>query len=66
MIDNIYATTNKHLENFLYMHKIRFAVCRKTEDCQTEWLYKITPDFQRVFEEYRELYCKHPYQKNRL
>lgn len=53
---NVFATTNRHLENFLHMHKIRFIDQRKTDDGLNQWIYIVTPAFNAVMAEYKEIY----------
>lgn len=54
----IFATTNRHLENFLFMHRIRFSSQEKTEDGVTKWSYFADDAFNRVLTEYKQLYPK--------
>lgn len=51
----LFETTNRNLENFLYMHKITFSDQKKMEDGTTCWIYRRTEKFERVFREYMEL-----------
>ena len=53
---NIFSTTNRHLENFLFMHRIRFISHGKTEDGMTKWTYLVDEKFEEVLREYKELY----------
>ena len=53
-----FETTNRKLENFLYVHRISFIKQRKTEDGLNCWEYVVTDEFKRVIEEYKELYCE--------
>lgn len=55
---NIFTTTNRHLENFLFMHRIRFISHGKTEDGMTQWSYLADEKFQEVLSEYKQLYPK--------
>lgn len=54
-IGTMFSTTNRNLENFLHMHKVRFVSQQKTEDQLTQWTYVVTPRFLEVFNEYRSL-----------
>lgn len=51
-----FTTTNKHLENFLHLHKVHFIRQTKAEDGMPTWIYSITPRFKEVFDEYKLLY----------
>ena len=54
--NRIFKTTNRKLEQFLHMHRISFITQRKSADGMNEWFYTITPEFVKVYQEYRELY----------
>ena len=48
-----FETTNRKLENFLYMHDIEHTRCyRRPEDDMTVWVYYRTPELSAVVEEY--------------
>lgn len=51
-----YVTTNRKLENFLYLHKVDFISQHKTDDGLTAWVYERTPEFERALDEYKLLY----------
>lgn len=51
----IFETTSRKLEQFLFMHDIRYISWRKDDDGMTVWCYTITPETMRVVEEYREI-----------
>ena len=53
-----FSTTNRHLENFLFMHRIRFIFHDKTEDGMTRWTYLVDEKFDKTLTEYKELYPK--------
>lgn len=55
IIGSVFSTTNRNLENFMHMHKVRFISQQKTPDALTEWSYIVTPRFVEVFDEYRAL-----------
>ena len=52
---NIYETTSRNLEQFLYMHDIRHVSWRKDNDGMTVWKYELTPETERVINEYRNI-----------
>lgn len=52
----MFTTTNRKLEQFLYMHKIMFARFSKSEDGMTVWEYERTPELEAVVAEYKKLY----------
>lgn len=47
-----FSTTNRKLEQFLYLHRIDFRGQRKTNDLLTEWVYDNTPRLQEVVAEF--------------
>lgn len=51
-----FSTTNRNLENFLFMHRIRFIFHDKTEDGMTRWTYLVDDKFKKTLNEYKELY----------
>lgn len=53
---NIFSTTNRHLEQFLYMHRIHFHIWNKSEDGCTTWHYHVTDELTEILNEYRDLY----------
>lgn len=61
--NSIFKTTNRKLEQFLHMHRISFVTQRKSEDGMNEWSYIITPEFVKVYQEYRELYANNQISK---
>lgn len=57
MNNPVFVTMNPKLEQFLYMHKIRFISQRKREeDLLTEWTYLMTPRLKEVIAEFREIW----------
>ena len=52
----IFKTANRRLENFLFLHRIHFFDQKKNDDDMTEWYYIVTPQFRKVYQEYRELW----------
>ena len=50
-----FKTANAKLEQFLFVHDIRFISYEKNSDGLTEWTYLITAELQRVVAEYREI-----------
>lgn len=53
---NTFSTTNRHLENFLFMHRVRFIFHDKTDDGMTRWTYIDDDKFRKTLNEYKELY----------
>ena len=56
---NIFRTTNRFLENFLYFHKVYFVRQVWNDDGSPCWEYNISPRFLEVFNEYKQLYPQH-------
>ena len=52
----IFKTANRRLENFLFLHHIHFFDQKKSDDGMNEWYYIVTPQFKKVYQEYRELW----------
>ncbi len=50
-----FTTVNMRLEQFLFVHDIRFISWSKTEDGLTCWTYERTPELERVVQEYKEI-----------
>ena len=50
-----FKTANYKLEQFLFVHDIRFISYEKNEDGLTEWTYPITAELERVVAEFREI-----------
>lgn len=50
-----YTTANVKIEQFLFVHDIRFISQRVNDDGLTEWTYARTPELARVLAEYREI-----------
>lgn len=55
-MNNIFQTTNRKLENFLYLHKIHHVGQMKNEDGMNVWLYSVTPRFTEVLNEFKSIY----------
>lgn len=53
---NIYTTSNRELENFLYLHRVRFLYHNKTDDGLTCWTYLVNARFNEVLAEYKSIY----------
>lgn len=51
-----FTTTNRKLENFLYLHKIHHVGQYKNDDSMNAWVYLVTPRFKEVLEEYYSIY----------
>jgi len=52
----VFATTNIHLERFLYAHKIKFFHQRHLADRMNCWYYDIISRFLEVLNEFFEIY----------
>ena len=50
-----FKTANQKLEQFLFVHDIRFISFEKNSDGLTEWTYDISAELERVVAEYREI-----------
>lgn len=50
-----FTTCSPRLEQFLWIHGIKFNTWRKNDDMLTEWEYERTPFLMEVVEEFREL-----------
>lgn len=55
MINELFQTRNRRLEQFLYIHDIRFVSCIKDHEGMTVWLYEPTPELNSVVKEWREI-----------
>lgn len=55
MITATFETTNRKLENFLYMHDVLFTSYRKGEDGMTVWTYTKNDELMRIVNEYKEI-----------
>lgn len=53
MENNYFETTNRKLENFLYMHGIFAEKMSKSEDGLTVWGYRRTDYFEEIFNEFK-------------
>ena len=53
-----FQTMSSKLEQFLYAHGIRFSSTHSDADGMQVWVYKLTPETQRVVDEFRELFVK--------
>ena len=51
-----FVTANQKLEQFLWMHRIRFKAQRKNLDMLNEWIYDRTPQLEVVVEEFRRIW----------
>lgn len=52
---NLFTTKNRKLEQFLFVHGIRFLAWNKDLDDMTEWLYEPTEELYRVVNEWRDI-----------
>lgn len=50
-----FETTDRRLEQFLFVHRIRFSHQRKDDCRRNVWAYPISPHLRRVVREYRRL-----------
>jgi len=53
---NCFETTDRFLERFLYLHKIRFIRQSKLQDGKTKWTYIVNDALQRAMDEYGCIY----------
>jgi len=49
----IFETTNRKLEQFLYMHEILHIGSRTNEDTYTVWQYEDTPELHEIIREFK-------------
>lgn len=52
---NYFETDSRKLEQFLFLHDIRYLSWGKNEDNMTVWRYNNTPEVRRVVNEWREI-----------
>ena len=50
-----FETTNRKLEQFLFVHDIHFEHHYKNDDMMTTWVYRKTSELIRVVREFREI-----------
>ena len=55
----MFETTNRHLEQFFFVHDIRFDRWYRGRDGYTVWVYALDEEGLRVLEEYREIIRRH-------
>lgn len=55
---NTFETNSRKLEQFLFLHDIHHSSWRKDDDGMTVWAYDLTPETQRVINEYRQIVAK--------
>ncbi len=55
-----FTTTNRELENFFFMHNIRFLRFWKGDDLLTVWEYEDTPYLREVLAEYAAIIARRP------
>jgi hypothetical protein len=51
----VFETMSRKLEQFLYLHDIRWSSSYRNVDGVQVWVYKLTPETQRVINEFREI-----------
>ena len=54
----VFKTANRRLEQFLFLHRVFFFDQKKSDDGMNEWCYIVTPQFRKVYQEYRELWLE--------
>lgn len=54
-VSSTFETTNRALEQFLFLHDIRHTSWYKNEENLTVWVYEKTEETMRVVDEYREI-----------
>lgn len=53
-----FVTANVKLEQFLFIHDIKFISFHKNDDMMTEWVYAKTPELEETVEEFRRIWSK--------
>ena len=53
-----FETTSRKLEQFFFMHDIRFISFYKNQDGMTVWSYLLDGEGMRVLEEYRRIIAR--------
>ena len=61
MINKLFQTRNRKLEQFLHFHDIHFITWQKDFDGMTEWLYEPTEELYRVVNEWRDIQQRKKY-----
>lgn len=56
-----FVTANEKLEQFLWMHRIRFKRQRKNINFLNEWVYDRTPQLEDVVEEFQRIWVNRTY-----
>ena len=51
-----FRTANARLEQFLFAHRIKFIRQQKNDDLLTEWVYKRSPELEKIIAEFREIW----------
>lgn len=60
-----FDTTNRDLENYLFVRDIRFHRSYRGEDCMVHWVYRKTPMFMKAFRAYQDQQAKRIEEKRR-
>ena len=60
-----FDTTNRDLENYLFIRDIRFHRQYRGEDCMVHWVYRKTPRFLQALKAYRDQQAKRIEEKRR-
>ena len=59
-MQNFFSTTNRELENFFYVHDIKFVRHYKGDDLRTVWEYNDTPYLREILAEYKAVVARRP------
>jgi len=51
-----FTTTNRKLENFMYLHRINHVGQFKNDDGMNAWVYIVTPRFREILEEFYSIH----------
>lgn len=63
-MQQLFETTSKKLEEFLYVHLILWAKSYINDDGETVWIYLRNEEFDRVLEEFRAIQKKRRMRNN--
>lgn len=53
-----FETTSRHLEQFLFIHDIRWIKTYQNQDNACVWVYFLTPETSRIIEEFRSIIAR--------
>lgn len=58
-----FETSSRKLEQFLFLHDIRYVSLRKDDDGMTVWGYNPTPETMHIVNEYRDILARRKLEK---